>query len=145
MDVAFKELAGIHGVIGVLWIIMIFWFYTAVSAYSSSPGKERADRLFVSGTVSRIMGGLAIFLGIVVLALSGYLHSSFSFFSIAGAILSVGIVLAIISYVVFGEGFAMRLAKNVTPEKVGDLKKYVTLELLFAVLALIFMAVGTSI
>ena len=52
---------------------MIFWFYTAVSAYLSSPSEERAGRLMVSGNVSRMMGGLAILLGIIVAALTGYL------------------------------------------------------------------------
>ena len=56
MDTTFRALAEVHGVIGVLWIIMIFWFYTAVSAYLSSPSEERAGRLMVSGNVSRMMG-----------------------------------------------------------------------------------------
>jgi hypothetical protein len=145
MDSTFKALAGIHGVFGVLWIIMIFWFYTAVSAYLSSPTEETAGRLMVSGNVSRMIGGLAIIMGIVVAALTGYLHSSFSFDSTGGILLSIGIVFAIISYVIFGEGFAMRLAKNITPEKGRDLKKYVSLELVFAVLTLIFMALGALI
>ncbi len=142
MDTTFRALAEVHGVIGVLWIIMIFWFYTAVSAYLSSPSDESAGRLMVSGNASRMLGGLAIILGIVVAALTGYLHASFSFDSTGGILLSIGILFAIVSYVIFGEGFAMRLAKHIKPDRGKDLRKYVILELTFAVLTLIFMALG---
>ena len=142
MDTTFRALAEVHGVIGVLWIIMIFWFYTAVSAYLSSPSDESAGRLMVSGNASRMLGGLAIILGIVVAALTGYLHASFSFDSTGGILLSIGILFAIVSYVIFGEGFAMRLAKHIKPDRGKDLRKYVILELTFAVSTLIFMALG---
>ena len=142
MDTTFRALAEVHGVIGVLWIIMIFWFYTAVSAYLSSPSDESAGRLMVSGNASRMLGGLAIILGIVVAALTGYLHASFSFDSTGGILLTIGILFAIVSYVIFGEGFAMRLAKHIKPDRGKDLRKYVILELTFAVLTLIFMALG---
>ncbi len=145
MNLEFKEIAAVHGVFGVLWVIMLFWFFTAVSAYVSSPSEERGIRLHVSGTVARVVGGIAIILGVTLSALAGELNASFKFDSTGGIILSIGIVIAFIAYAIVGEGIVMRLVRKISPDKSNDLKKFTTMEFGLAILALILMVVGSTI
>ncbi len=145
MDFLYKSLETLHGVLGVLWIIMIVWFLSAVRAYGSIPDDAHAIRLRVSGIGIRALGGLAIVMGIILAATIKSLGSSFNFDSMAGIFLSVGIIFAVISYVYINEGKVMRMVKGMTKELYPSLLKWTYFELLFAFLTIVFMVIGAQI
>ncbi len=144
-DLAFKGLEAFHGILGVLWIIMLIWFVLSISKYRSNHTDTAGKGVRKSGIAQRILGGLAMIMGLILVATMKTLGSSFNFDSNAGIFLSIGIVFAIIAYVIFGEGMAMRLARNLNADKSKSLITFASLELLFAILTIIFMVIGTSI
>lgn len=145
VDAAFKGLEGVHEVLGILWIIMLIWFVLSVRKYKSNPADSELKGVRRSGMAQRILGGLAIIMGIVLVGTMKPLHSTFTFNSTAGVFLIIGIVFAIIAYFILGEGMAMRLVRRLDANKSKSLMMFASLELLFSVLTIIFMLIGAMI
>lgn len=144
-DAAFEGLEAFHEILGILWIIMLIWLVISVNKYRSNRNDAGMKSIRKPAIAQRILGGLAIIMGIVLVATIKPLGSSFTFNSNAGIFLSIGIVFAIIAYVILGEGMAMRLVRHLNADKSKSLAAFVSLELIFAILTIIFMYIGASI
>ncbi|MHB8396574.1 MAG: hypothetical protein ACYDAZ_05210 [Thermoplasmataceae archaeon] len=141
MSVLIDILGGIHGLIGILWAFSLIWL-TLMLTGESRESKGFSDRLQKTGLFGRITGGLAIILGIILTGVSSYYGQLSPIGSLSFYLISSGIILAIVAYVIIGEGFVMRKLKSYATEK--SLVALVELETMLSLAVIILMAVGTA-
>lgn len=138
-------LIGIHAIAGILWVVFGIVLVILLKGFSkkhNQPGEHTG----IKNTVMRIRatGGITIILGIVLFALLSSQGKLPSFTSFNGILLIIGVIIAIIVYVVINEGYIFRKISKLNQENVGKVSGMATLAAVLTVLVLILMVLGAS-
>lgn len=129
----------IHGIFGVLWVVLEFVLMISVLRSGGNSASGRGIRIGMMG--SRGSGGLAIILGIILFALLSSESKLPPFSSTNGILLLIGVALAIIVYVVLNEGFLFRKLASKTAAS-GGLKVLSGISAFLTLIVLILMVIG---
>lgn len=143
MNTTGEIIGAVHGLFGLLWIVMLLWLTVNLSAYKLTYREELNQGIRMSSVLARVTGGLAIIIGLILFAASSFFAIHIAVASISGIILLAGIVLAIIAYAVIGEGFLMRNLKRLDSENSSSTLRFSIYETLLAMITLVLMFVGT--
>lgn len=143
MNTAGTILGAIHGLFGLLWIVMLLWLTVNLSAYKLSYREELRFGIGMSSMLARGMGGLTIIMGLILLGAGSYFGVHIALATLAGILLLLGIIFAILAYVVIGEGFLMRILKGLNSENSSSALRFSIYETLLAVITLVLMFLGT--
>jgi|ACXK01.1.fsa_nt_gi putative flippase GtrA len=138
-------LIGIHAIAGILWII--FGIVLVVLLNRISKKKEfTGENNGIRNTVIRIRatGGITIILGIILFAILSSEGKIPAFNSIKGILLILGVILALIVYVVINEGYTFRKIEKLNSENMAKILNMATLASVLTVLVLILMVIGSS-
>ena len=144
MNITGNITLGLHGLLGVAWIISLALLSLNLAAFKKNYSDDRRKGAIKLAMIVRATGGLTIIIGLVVLLLPSTFGISLSFYSLPGAILAAGILSALAAYAVIGEGLLMRNLKNINSENSRKLLNAAGAELALAVVALLLMVVATS-
>ena len=138
-------LIGIHAIAGILWII--FGIVLVVLLNRISKKKEfTGENNGIRNTVIRIRatGGITIILGIILFAILSSEGKISSFTSVKGILLILGVILALIVYVVINEGYTFRKIEKLNSENLAKILNMATVASVLTVLVLILMVIGSS-
>jgi putative flippase GtrA len=138
-------LIGIHAIAGILWII--FGIVLVVLLNRISKKKEfTGENNGIRNTVIRIRatGGITIILGIILFAILSSEGKIPSFTSVKGILLILGVILALIVYVVINEGYTFRKIEKLNSENLAKILNMATVASVLTVLVLILMVIGSS-
>jgi putative flippase GtrA len=138
-------LIGIHAIAGILWII--FGIVLVVLLNRISKKKEfTGENNGIRNTVIRIRatGGITIILGIILFAIFSSEGKIPSFTSVKGILLILGVILALIVYVVINEGYTFRKIEKLNSENLAKILNMATVASVLTVLVLILMVIGSS-
>lgn len=138
-------LIGIHAIAGILWIL--FGVVLVFLLYRLSRKKEfSGESSGIKNTVMRIRatGGITIILGIILFAILSTEGKIPAFTSIKGILLILGVILALIVYVVINEGYTFRKIEKLNSENMAKILNMATLASVLTVLVLILMVIGSS-
>lgn len=138
-------LIGIHAIAGILWII--FGIVLVVLLNRISKKKEfTGENNGIRNTVIRIRatGGITIILGIILFAILSSEGKIPSFTSVKGILLILGVILALIVYVVINEGYTFRKIEKLNSENLAKIMNMATVASVLTVLVLILMVIGSS-
>ncbi len=138
-------LIGIHAIAGILWII--FGIVLVVLLNRISKKKEfTGENNGIRNTVIRIRatGGITIILGIILFAILSSGGKIPSFTSVKGILLILGVILALIVYVVINEGYTFRKIEKLNSENLAKILNMATVASVLTVLVLILMVIGSS-
>ena len=138
-------LIGIHAIAGILWII--FGIVLVVLLNRISKKKEfTGENNGIRNTVIRIRatGGITIILGIILFAILSSGGKIPSFTSVKGILLILGVILALIVYVVINEGYTFRKIEKLNSDNLAKILNMATVASVLTVLVLILMVIGSS-
>lgn len=138
-------LIGIHAIAGILWII--FGIVLVVLLNRISKKKEfTGENNGIRNTVIRIRatGGITIILGIILFAILSSEGKIPSFTSVKGILLILGVILALIIYVIINEGYTFRKIEKLNSENLAKILNMATVASVLTVLVLILMVIGSS-
>ncbi|MFG1450501.1 MAG: hypothetical protein AAE983_07685 [Thermoplasmataceae archaeon] len=138
-------LIGIHAIAGILWII--FGIVLVVLLNRISKKKEfTGENNGIRNTVIRIRatGGITIILGIILFAILSSEGKIPSFTSVKGILLILGVILALIVYVVINEGYTFRKIEKLNSDNLAKILNMATVASVLTVLVLILMVIGSS-
>ncbi len=138
-------LIGIHAIAGILWII--FGIVLVVLLNRISKKKEfTGENNGIRNTVIRVRatGGITIILGIILFAILSSEGKIPSFTSVKGILLILGVILALIVYVVINEGYTFRKIEKLNSENLAKILNMATVASVLTVLVLILMVIGSS-
>ena len=103
-------LLSIHGIFGILWIALEFVLMISLFRLKGNDTLSKGVKAGIRG--SRGAGGLTIIMGIVLFAILSSQSELPSFSSLPGILLIIGVVIALIVYVVLNEGILFRKLKG---------------------------------
>jgi putative flippase GtrA len=138
-------LIGIHAIAGILWII--FGIVLVVLLNRISKKKEfTGENNGIRNTVIRIRatGGITIILGIILFAILSSEGKIPSFTSVKGILLILGVILALIIYVIINEGYTFRKIEKLNSDNLAKILNMATVASVLTVLVLILMVIGSS-
>jgi hypothetical protein len=103
-------LLSIHGIFGILWIALEFVLMISLFRLKENDTLSKGVKAGIRG--SRGAGGLTIIMGIVLFAILSSQSELPSFSSLPGILLIIGVVIALLVYVVLNEGILFRKLKG---------------------------------
>ncbi|MEM3676409.1 MAG: hypothetical protein QXV22_05070 [Thermoplasmataceae archaeon] len=141
MSFIISMFTAVHGVLGILWIVSGL---VLIYALRSEKDNYLSARLVKMGIMLiRAFGGLTIILGIVVSAL---LEANSMFPAIAstsGILLTAGIVIAFVTYIILYEGFLFRLLRNTEGGRYKTALNASVLSVILVIVVLILMVAAS--